>query len=255
MTAEIIGYPSVVFCSTSPSLDDQERTRLLVLSPEVNQEKMREAIYLASEKNSDRESWWDKLETDARRKLLQDRIVEIKKACIKQVIIPKELCEIITKRFFCEHRNLIPRNMRDFTHLTQLIKSWAILNYYNRERKGDAILARSIDVEMGFNLYSAISESNELGLTPEINDVFKKVIKPTLLNQNQKNEIAVRRDFSSAYYIVYNKPISPKRLDMILLILDSVGLIETSKDERDRRLTKYTLIDRFSGYSRFDSNS
>ena len=41
----LIGYPTVIFCTAGLNLDEQEATRFLLLSPEINQEKIREAIY------------------------------------------------------------------------------------------------------------------------------------------------------------------------------------------------------------------
>jgi len=33
------GYPSVIFCTAGLKIDEQEATRFLLLSPEINQEK------------------------------------------------------------------------------------------------------------------------------------------------------------------------------------------------------------------------
>lgn len=38
------GYPAVIFCTAGLHIDEQEATRFLLLSPEVNQEKIREGI-------------------------------------------------------------------------------------------------------------------------------------------------------------------------------------------------------------------
>src|SRR5208283_5375880 len=46
------GYPTVVFCTANYKQNDQEKTRLLLLSPEHSQEKLREAILLKIEKES-----------------------------------------------------------------------------------------------------------------------------------------------------------------------------------------------------------
>ncbi|MEM3551655.1 MAG: hypothetical protein QXV01_11265, partial [Candidatus Bathyarchaeia archaeon] len=56
-TIVIRGYPTVLFCSAKFSIADQEKTRLLLLSPEISQEKLKETIALRIERESDREAF------------------------------------------------------------------------------------------------------------------------------------------------------------------------------------------------------
>ena len=44
----IRGYPSVFFCRTKTDPDDQEKTRMLLLSPSVDQEKLQESLLLST---------------------------------------------------------------------------------------------------------------------------------------------------------------------------------------------------------------
>ena len=53
-TAVIRGFPSVIFCSANAKMDQQEMTRFLLLSPEINQEKIFAGIHQSSRKESDK---------------------------------------------------------------------------------------------------------------------------------------------------------------------------------------------------------
>lgn len=52
-TVIVHGFPTVIFCTAKFELEEQEKTRLLLLSPEVSQEKLRESIFLKIERESD----------------------------------------------------------------------------------------------------------------------------------------------------------------------------------------------------------
>ncbi|MCD6592613.1 hypothetical protein J7L00_00800, partial [Candidatus Bathyarchaeota archaeon] len=46
----IRGFPTIVYCSAKLGMEEQEKTRLLLLSPEKTQEKFRETIFLEIER-------------------------------------------------------------------------------------------------------------------------------------------------------------------------------------------------------------
>ena len=64
-------------------MNEQESTRFLVLSPEIDQEKIREAIIQRIKKESDNKAYDIWLESDQRRKKLKERILAIRNAKIK----------------------------------------------------------------------------------------------------------------------------------------------------------------------------
>ncbi len=47
------GFPAVIFCTAGLKIDEQETTRFLLLSPETNREKIRQAIYEKIRKETD----------------------------------------------------------------------------------------------------------------------------------------------------------------------------------------------------------
>src|SRR3989338_7998327 len=81
------GYPAVIFCTAGLRIDEQEATRFLFLSPEKNQEKIREGIAATIRKEADSESFTSWLEENPERILLKERISAIKQEGIKEINI------------------------------------------------------------------------------------------------------------------------------------------------------------------------
>jgi hypothetical protein len=238
-TVVIEGYPTVIFCTAKFSMADQEKTRLLLLSPEINQEKLREAIALKIERESDRENFQKRMMEDPKRKFLATRVWSIKTEHIKYVKIPEELREKINSQFLEDHKFLIARHQRDISRLLAIIKGHALLNYMHRERVADSIVVNLEDVEAGFRLYYAVSEANELGLPPELYTIYEE-LKQKL---EQKESGINRKEFQEWYFKKRHKVIGRDRATDILKILDSVGLIVEQPDPIDRRFMRYVLPD------------
>jgi len=236
-TVVIEGYPTVIFCTAKFSMADQEKTRLLLLSPEINQEKLREAIALKIERESDREGFYKRMMEDPKRKFLATRVWSIKTAHVKYVKIPEELRQQIYGQFLEEHKFLIARHQRDISRLLAIIKGHALLNYMHRERNADSIVVNWEDVEAGFKLYHGVSEANELGLSPELFNVYQK-LKPCI-NENGVSLI----EFQSAYYKEFHKPLGYDSARKTLKTLTSVGLLTEKPDPTDRRVPRYFVFE------------
>jgi len=234
-TVLIEGYPTVLFCTAKFSMEEQERTRLLLLSPETTRVKIKDAIKLRIERESDRQAFQKFMNSNPQRKWLQARVETISYAGIKYVIIPEELREKITKRFFEKHETLIPRHQRDIGRLLALVKAYALLNYGQRKRVEDAIIVNEEDVQVGFNLYEEISTANELGLSPEVYNIYVK------LKEQIQDEGITRKELQTLYYKTFHRTIGKKRLKEILEILQSVGLIMEEPDPNDRRRSLFLL--------------
>ncbi|HML02475.1 MAG TPA: hypothetical protein VK487_03775 [Candidatus Bathyarchaeia archaeon] len=230
-TVHIIGFPTVVFCSSKFSLDDQERTRMLLLSPETSQEKLRNTILFRIQKESDRQAFREYMESDPRRQWLKSRVQHIKMASIENILITEEDRRLIAQKFFESRPTLTPRHQRDISRLLALIKAHALLNFCSRQRTPDAhsIIATSEDVVVGFNLYEQIAQSNELGLPPEVFDIYQRIF-----SKLRENGIT-RKDLASLYFAEFHKPLSGKRQDEILKLLNGIGLIREEADQNDRR--------------------
>jgi hypothetical protein len=230
----IRGYPSVFFCSTKTDPDEQEKTRMLLLSPQTDQEKLREALELAALRKSNPEEYRKRILQDPKRAWLTDRISSIRQWGIREIIIPED-GKAVYDRFMKEHQYLMPRHQRDFPRIFSFIKAHALLNCFNRKKlEGDmtAIVATQSDIDAGFALYKEIEQSNELGLSPYVFNIYQEVVAPLL----DPNIGVLREDILKKYYEVRHKTLSPQTLKAdIIPQLEAVGLIRQEADKEDRR--------------------
>lgn len=233
-TVLIEGYPTVLFCTAKFSMEDQERTRLLLLSPEVTQEKIRDAILLKIEKDSDRQAFQKYMDGDPRRNWLRRRVEAVASSGVEYIIIPEELRVKISAEFLNMHGSLIPRYQRDITRLLALIKAHALLNLWSRQRVEDAVTVNQEDVLEGFRLYNEISTANELGLPPEVYSVFLEI------RERIPQPGATKKELQALYYQTFHRTIGTKRLDEVLGLLESVGLLAKEVDPSDKRRMLYS---------------
>jgi hypothetical protein len=225
------GYPSVIFCTTKLNPDEQEKTRLILLSPSVDQEKLKESLKVLALRKSDPEKYWTKLESDPKRQWLIARVKAIRKTGLRNIVIPDP--DLIYQRYHKEHPFFKSRDQRDLPRVISLIKFHALLNCLHRNfRDYDTIEASDEDIEVGFALYNTIAEPNEHGLSPSTWNFYKNVIKP-LLNADKGTS---RKEIQEQHYSIYRKPISAEALRReILPELESAGLILQEPDPDDKR--------------------
>lgn len=180
-TVELVGFPTLVFNSAQFTMDEQERTRLWLLSPEMTQTKYRASLELLAVKLANRREFELSLFADRNRRALQDHIRELKEAYIEEILLTKDDRDYIIDRFFEEHETLAPRYQRDLPRLIALCKAHALLNFKEREvTEHREVWATRDDVEAGYELYTLIGESNELGLPPQIYNLWTEKLKPIL---------------------------------------------------------------------------
>ena len=235
----ILGYPTVVFCTAKMKTNEQEATRMLILSPEATQEKLEESTRLVGLREAHREAYENLLEDDPNRKWLKERVATIKTASIKNVDIPDE--QEVWDRFRELHPTLQPRHQRDYRRLLALIKAHALLNYSTRKEHPEepkTIIANDDDIEAAFKLYEQIYRSNELGLPPEIYEIWVQVIEPLVAELKIDDFGVSKEDLMKEYYKVYHRTLSDERLRRVVLPqLEGAGLIVLEKDPSDKRKT------------------
>jgi hypothetical protein len=238
------GYPSVIFCTAGLKIDEQEATRFLLLSPETNQEKIREAIQEKIKKETDADNYQEWLNSNPERKLLKERIQAIKQENIKEIKIGSP--EKIEQRFFKKNKMLKPRHSRDIGRLISLIKSFALLNLWFRKKDGSVIVANDNDIEEAFKIWDAISESQELNLPPYIYHLYHEVILSAWNDKNKDRskefeeltgELGLtRQDIIQKHYKVYGRFIADWQLrQQIIPMLETAGLIIQEDDPNDKR--------------------
>lgn len=238
------GYPAVIFCTAGLRIDEQEATRFLLLSPEVNQEKIRQGILESIKKEADAESYGVWLEENSERKILKERIRAIKLAGIKEVKIISY--QKVVERFLSENKMLKPRHQRDIKRLTSIIKSFALINLWWREGNGATITANEDDIEQAFKIWNAISVSQELNLPPYIYNLYQEVIlkawneKNVNINEDSVGETGriglSRQELLRKHFEVYGRMLDTNQLrQQILPMLEIAGLIVQEADVNDKR--------------------
>ncbi|MBI3615149.1 MAG: hypothetical protein HY211_01405 [Candidatus Omnitrophica bacterium] len=227
----IKGFPAVIFCTGNMKIDEQEATRFFLLSPETTQEKIREAVYEKIRKEADLEAYRLSINQNPERKLLKARIAAIKAARIKTVKIPST--QLIEEQFLGKRTVLKPRDMRDIGRLMSLIKGFALLNFWHRERQGPTVIANPSDHEEAFRLWEQVSVSQEHDLPPYIFQVYQEVIAPAF---QAKGSGLTRQEVLKQYFKTYGRPLAAWQFRQeILPMLDTAGLIVEEPDPDDKR--------------------
>jgi len=216
------GYPTVIFCSASYLRDEQEQTRVILLSPETTQRKQEEAIKLGAEALSDRETFRQTVKEHPGRRELIRHIRRIKKRDFQQIVLKPKLINVIRDRFL--EKQLKPRHQRDFKYQVALAKAHCLLNYANRTKKGKTLYATMRDINAAIEMYSPIEASNERGLPPEAYRVYLDIIEGQCKNAVSYAVLKHR------YQECYGRSIDHYRLLQIVDALVAAGLIE--KDVR-----------------------
>lgn len=232
---EIIGFPTLFFNSTNFAMDAQEQTRLFLLSPDGNQEKLKKTLPFIAEKVSNRPKFKNALNINEERNRVMALIESIRMLDIQEIIISPEDVAVVMKRFMEEHELLIPRFQRDLPRLLALIKGYALFFAANRVIDNDKNLyATSEDVTNGYELYKSISDSNELGLPPHIFDFYRKIMLPTL-----KTGVGyTHRELALEYFNSFKTHIGENQLGKIIQLLNETGLVIEETDPNDRRIKR-----------------
>ena len=175
--------------------------------------KIQVFIRTVGRKLSDRRKWTNNLENSEARNELIRRILGIKAASVQQIVIPQEQMNKVVDRFLNEHPIVSARLQRDFPRLVGFIKAHALLNLWTMEAVGnDSILVNETDTEVGYSLYSTISEANEKGITPSIWRFFKENLEPVLSADDFSG--MTRKDFASLWKEKRNEVLNYKRIKL-----------------------------------------
>ena len=143
---------------------------------------------------------------------------------------------------------LKPRHSRDIGRVISIIKSFALLNLWFREKGQDGltIIANDNDIDEAFKIWEVISESQELNLPPYIFNLYREVILSTWNDKNNNRskgfqeitgELGLsRQEISQKHYQIYGRFIADWQLrQQIIPMLETAGLITQESDPSDRR--------------------
>jgi hypothetical protein len=240
-TVVLRGYPTVLYCSAKLLGEDQENTRTFLLSPEMSQEKLRQAIDLIAEKETDHDVFQENVQKDPRRQWLAERLKVIKAAQIREITLTPEDSAYIKEEFLKRNPYLVPRYTRDFPRLIALAKGHALLNWKHRKTdKPDVIQANRRDIDIALELYGHIAQANELGIPPQLLEWYGKIIVPIWQSQS---DIADRKAILRKHLEVYHQPLNRHRLEVEFIpSLESANLVAPEQDPDDRRRVLYVPL-------------
>jgi hypothetical protein len=248
------GYPSVIYCTASGRIiDEQEATRFVLLSPATDQNKLRDVLHVTIEREVDADSYKKQTDNDPDRKLLKERIVAIKQANINNIIIDERDKQIIEGRIIKKCRKLKPRHARDVKRLISFIKASALLNFMFREKRGTSIVANQKDIDEAFQIWGYIFEAQDLNLPPKVFDVYQYVLVPLWEEKNmyqfrtsKENTVAkglTLEEINKKYYDVFGTYLQDWELrQSIIPPLKAAGKIRTECDPDDNRKILIFLI-------------
>lgn len=177
----IYGYPTVIFCTACPNLDEQEATRFLLISPEATQEKLYASILKKIDLETNRKDARDSLVESPLRNNLIQRIEHIQNARIDDVIIEDK--QAILDLFLQPGKHLHPRHQRDIGRATTLIKAFALLNFFHRKREWNYIYATQDDIDAGLALWREVGPGQQFWVSPYIMDIYQTVFLPAYEDQ------------------------------------------------------------------------
>jgi hypothetical protein len=225
-TAIIRGFPTVIFCTTKGYVDQQERTRLLFLSPETSKEKNREVLGFLADKASGAKTPPPELE------ILRKRVRIVRNSGVREVRVEG----LAVRAAFEPYETEAPSDARFFQILLRLVRAFALLNVLNRKRdESGALIAEPVDLEYALTIFSRIAESHRLGVTPLALRLLEAV-KPALQGGAQLRRNELSRAFAKAHF-----PIDEGVLRDLLRQLVEAGLLEETTDPVDHRFRVYSL--------------
>jgi hypothetical protein len=185
------------------------------------------------------QSW---LKVHPGRLLLKERIEAIREEKIEEVRIadPRYIEQV-----FLENKLILkPRHQRDIGRLISLIKAFALVNLWFREREGAVIIANGDDIRSAIKIWEKISQSQEYNLPPYIYNFYREVIVAAYQEKNDglgmgevvnKQGIS-RQDIFKKHSQVYGRILEDFRLrQQILPMLETAGLITQEQDPNNRR--------------------
>ena len=244
----IVGFPSVFFCTVSLRMDEQESTRLIMLSPEVNEEKIRDGVRSVVFTE-------DKQDVEEATRGLRERLLAIKYQDIVEVrLTDSQKVELFT-RIGKMKESFIPRDMRDADKIKSLIYAITILNFPNRNIDNFVLYANDSDVEQVLSLWNNFVLSQSYDLPPYLLEVFEKVYIPLfrekgdITNEKLSDDIYLEKsEIFKTFRHIFKRSLRYKELLETIQMFESIGFIEVGSHALDGRKQTYKLSSEGKNY-------
>lgn len=232
------GFPATISCSVNPSYQEELATRSINITPEMTEEKYKDAIQLQGKKSA--EPWLfpnpDPMLIDYKYTLKQIKT----KMADYECVIPygEELGNC--------YPHQLSRDMRDFNKLTTLINQVTFLHIYQRPciknyKYGDqakpqtcrsVVLSTLQDFFIASKIFLYFSETTRSGLPGNVISFFNEVMVPL----NELYEHITQDDITKKWFEIYRTSRSKSVLKQWYLDpLREAGWIDEEDDKEDGR--------------------
>jgi len=227
MRVVIQGFPATIFLTIDRKYMEELATRSFTVTPESKQEKISEANRLT---NFRANYPWENMETEVMvktRKVI-GAIRDWFKSSGADVIVPfEDLHELFPKE--------IARDMRDFQHFMQFVKTITALHTFQRplmEMKGQTYVVSSLyDVVLATCVYIEIFETTRTGTERDLLDFYHNVVK--------LKSAWYLKDLTEEYNAYSPKKASSETIRKKMERLAEIGYVTVEKDEADKRFNVY----------------
>lgn len=231
MRVVLKGWPATIFLTTNTKYMEELATRSFTATPESTELKIREANVLTNLKAC--YPWRYNEETEEFRviqKLIQ-KLEDILSENQIDIVIPfNNLHELFPKD--------ISRDMRDFQHFSQFLKTLTLLHYFQRPYmkldKTQYLIATLEDVERALEVYREIFETTRSGTEKRILDFYHKVVKT--------RESWYLKSLTEAHNKEAKRKLSEQSIRVMLESLDEIGYVDTQNDTLDKRCKLYVPL-------------
>ena len=227
MHVVIQGWPATVFLTVDRKYMEELATRSFTVAPENCQEKIEAANQLTNMKAN---YPWLNEESEEMKKIRG--IINAVKAWFEaskaDIIVPFEgLYGFFPKE--------IVRDMRDFQHFIQFLKTITALHLFQRPQivvDGKTFVVSTMyDVAVAIKIYSEIFETTRTGTEQAILDFYHNIIK-------QRNSWYLK-DLTEEYNATATRKASSDTIRTKLDRLAQIGYVNIERDENDKRLNVY----------------
>lgn len=246
MKVVLKNWPATIFLTTDMPYVEELATRGFTVSPQTDELKIIEGNSLINRK--DALPWKYRVESAIFKEI---------KGLMKSLKNQTENSELDVIIPFLNLSDLFPhqivRDMRDFQHFSQLVKTVAFLHYFQRpqlEIDGQHYLTASIDdVKTALALYKEIFETTRTGAEQRILDFYHKIVRVKTFCDEKGDPVknddgTLEIDDKPMWYLdglteSYNKTakkkVSSDTVRRWLRRLDEIGYVDTRKDSTDKR--------------------
>jgi ABC-type dipeptide/oligopeptide/nickel transport system ATPase component len=240
------GFPSFFFCSANLNINEQEKTRFLLLSPDITDEKIDAGVKHFIQRAGGNREFERSLENDIDRQSLIKRIEAIRQEEIENINYTKEEKSYISELFLKGKTGRQAREQRDIKNIIILAKSSALINLWFRRKEGKDIWLNKTDIDNAFYLYSHIQKTQDLGIPPFAHHIYLTVIVPAFQRKNKlmlsDNDFLTGitfQDIQNEYFSITKSTLDLENLRRnIMPALESCNLVyrDSDPDKKSRRV-------------------